>query len=64
MVTYGAMSMQPLTLPTSLLIFKDIQFKGFWLSGRWAKKAGPEGRAKLMDEVAKLYIDGTFTAPQ
>jgi len=64
MVTYGAMSMQPLTLPASLLIFKDIQFKGFWLSGRWAKKAGPEGRAKLMDEVAKLYMDGTFVAPQ
>ncbi|GFH33178.1 predicted protein, partial [Haematococcus lacustris] len=34
LVTYGGMSMQPVTIPTSLLIFKDLQFKGFWLSGR------------------------------
>ena len=33
-VTYGGMSMQPVTLPASLLIFKDITFWGFWLSGR------------------------------
>lgn len=32
-VTYGAMSMQPLAPPTALLIFKDITFKGFWISG-------------------------------
>ena len=60
MVTYGAMSMQPLTLPTSLL----IHFKGFWLSGRWAKNAGPCLRAKLLDAVANLFMDGTFLAPQ
>jgi trans-2-enoyl-CoA reductase len=35
MVTYGGMSMQPVSIPTSLLIFKDLQFRGFWLSGRW-----------------------------
>ena len=33
-VTYGGMSMQPVSVPTALLIFKDISFKGFWLSGR------------------------------
>ena len=32
-VTYGGMSMKPLTVPTSLLIFKDLTCKGFWLSG-------------------------------
>lgn len=32
-VTYGGMSMKPLTIPTSLLIFKDLTCKGFWLSG-------------------------------
>ena len=32
-VTYGAMSMQPLVPPVPLLIFKDITFKGFWISG-------------------------------
>lgn len=33
-VTYGGMSLRPVTMPASLLIFKDIAFKGFWLSGR------------------------------
>ncbi|KAL3151654.1 hypothetical protein ABBQ38_012642 [Trebouxia sp. C0009 RCD-2024] len=32
-VTYGGMSMKPVTIPTSLLIFKDLTCKGFWLSG-------------------------------
>ncbi|GAX77341.1 hypothetical protein CEUSTIGMA_g4787.t1 [Chlamydomonas eustigma] len=32
-VTYGGMSMQPVNIPTSLLIFKNISFRGFWLSG-------------------------------
>ncbi|KAI9795622.1 MAG: mitochondrial 2-enoyl thioester reductase [Piccolia ochrophora] len=32
MVTYGAMAKQPLTLPPSLLIFKNIRFAGFWVS--------------------------------
>eukprot|EP00775_Hariotina_reticulata_P004731 gene4731-4981_t len=32
-VTYGAMSLQPLSPPTALLIFKDIVFRGFWISG-------------------------------
>ena len=33
LVTYGGMSMKPLSIPTSLLIFKDLTCKGFWLSG-------------------------------
>jgi len=33
-VTYGGMSQQPVNIPTSLLIFKDLHFRGFWLSGR------------------------------
>lgn len=27
------MSMKPVTLPTSLFIFKDLHARGFWLSG-------------------------------
>ena len=32
MVTYGGMSMKPVSVPTSLLIFKDLRLRGFWLS--------------------------------
>ena len=34
MVTYGGMSMQPVSIPTGLMIFKDIRAHGFWLSGK------------------------------
>ncbi|KAJ3123400.1 hypothetical protein HK098_001944 [Nowakowskiella sp. JEL0407] len=37
MVTYGAMSKEPIALPTSLFIFKDIQAVGFWMT-RWYKQ--------------------------
>ncbi len=37
MVTYGGMSMQPIPVPSPLLIFKDIRLRGFWLTGGYAK---------------------------
>ena len=37
MVTYGAMSQQPLTVPPGLLIFNDLRLRGFWLTGGYAK---------------------------
>lgn len=30
LVSYGAMSKQPLSLPTSLFIFRDLVCRGFW----------------------------------
>ena len=33
-VTYGGMSRQPLVVPTSALIFKDIRLVGYWMT-RW-----------------------------
>lgn len=32
MVTYKAMSKQPVMLPMGLLIFKDVRFEGFYVS--------------------------------
>ncbi|KAJ1959823.1 mitochondrial 2-enoyl thioester reductase, partial [Dipsacomyces acuminosporus] len=34
LVSYGGMSRQPVALPTSLLLFKDIRARGFWMN-RW-----------------------------
>ena len=47
-VTYGAMSKQPLTIPASMLIFKDIHFHGFWVS-RWAEKHPEDKKATVAD---------------
>jgi trans-2-enoyl-CoA reductase len=32
MVTFGAMSLQPLKIPNGLLIFKDLRFRGIWIN--------------------------------
>jgi len=43
MVTFGAMSLQPLKIPTGLLIFKDLRFRGIWIN-KWYDKATPTER--------------------
>lgn len=57
-VTYGAMSKQPLTIPASMLIFKDIHFHGFWVS-RWAQRH-PEEKKKTVADVLGMTREGTF----
>lgn len=58
MVTYGAMSKQPVALPTGLLIFKDLRFSGFWLS-RWANR-DRKGKKQTVDEILGLIREGKF----
>lgn len=53
MVTYGGMSMQPVTIPTSPFIFNDITLRGFWLT-RWVETHSKESRQKMLDEIAQL----------
>ncbi|KAF1933075.1 enoyl-acyl-carrier-proteinreductase 1 mitochondrial precursor [Didymella exigua CBS 183.55] len=57
-VTYGAMSKQPLTIPASMLIFKDIHFHGFWVS-RWAEQ-NPAEKLEAVAEVLELTRSGEF----
>ena len=45
MVTYGAMSLQPLSIPNGMLIFKNLRFTGFWVN-KWYDAATPEQRAE------------------
>lgn len=63
MVTYGGMSREPVTVATGPLIFKDISFRGFWMT-RWSKENYdvPE-RAKMMKELCQLIEEGKFVAP-
>ncbi|KAM3421181.1 hypothetical protein BST61_g1590 [Cercospora zeina] len=57
-VTYGAMSKQPVQLPMGLLIFKDINFHGFWVS-RWADK-NPQQKEDCVNEILNLTRQGKF----
>ena len=43
LVSYGAMGLQPLKIPTGLLIFKDLRFRGIWIN-KWYDNATLEQR--------------------
>ncbi|KIX02727.1 uncharacterized protein Z518_08669 [Rhinocladiella mackenziei CBS 650.93] len=58
MVTYGAMSKQPVILPASLLIFKEINFNGFWVS-KWSDRH-PDQKKQTVDDVLRLTREGRF----
>ena len=51
MVTFGAMSLQPLKIPNGLLIFKDLRFRGIWIN-KWYDNATMQQR---MDAFRSLF---------
>jgi trans-2-enoyl-CoA reductase len=64
MVTYGGMSMKPVTVPTSALIFRDVQVRGFWYS-RWVRQNehSPQ-RAAMYEELAAMAASGELRPPR
>uniref|UniRef100_A0A7N8WVC9 Enoyl-[acyl-carrier-protein] reductase, mitochondrial n=1 Tax=Mastacembelus armatus TaxID=205130 RepID=A0A7N8WVC9_9TELE len=64
MVTYGGMSKQPVTIPVSALIFKDVKVRGFWIT-QWKKDHSHDARAfrSMVDELCSLIRQGKLTAP-
>ena len=51
LVTFGAMSLQPLKIPNRQLIFKDLRFRGIWIN-KWYDNATIEER---MDAFRPLF---------
>ena len=63
LVTYGGMSREPVIAPTAALIFKDIRFKGFWMT-RWTKENPSSPKRKdMFDELISLIQEGKLKAP-
>jgi len=62
LVTYGAMGRQPLKVPNGLLIFRDLCFRGFWLT-RWLKKAGMAEQRALYQRLADWMTAEKLTQP-
>jgi mitochondrial enoyl-[acyl-carrier protein] reductase / trans-2-enoyl-CoA reductase len=56
-VTYGAMSLRPLTLPNGLLIFKNLHFTGFWVN-KWYEQATAAQRTETFARIFKLAQRG------
>jgi mitochondrial enoyl-[acyl-carrier protein] reductase / trans-2-enoyl-CoA reductase len=57
LVSYGAMSKQPLSLSTSSFIFKNLTCHGFWQS-RWYLERSRAEREKMMEDIAGLIRNG------
>ncbi|XP_067581278.1 enoyl-[acyl-carrier-protein] reductase, mitochondrial isoform X3 [Pseudorca crassidens] len=62
MVTYGGMAKQPVIASVSLLIFKDLKLRGFWLS-QWKKDHSPDQFKELILTLCDLIHRGQLTAP-
>ncbi|MEY3480735.1 MAG: hypothetical protein RIQ71_1510 [Verrucomicrobiota bacterium] len=58
-VTYGAMSKEALKIPNGFLIFRDLDFRGFWLT-RWLRAAARSDRDAVFGEVFRLAARGCF----
>lgn len=59
LVTYGAMSKEALKIPNGFLIFRDLVFRGFWLT-RWLRGAAAEERGAMFGEIFRLAAAGCF----
>merc|ERR1712126_75989 len=62
-VTYGGMSMKPVTMATSHLIFKNLSARGFWLSKWYEKHALSQSRFNMYNYLSNMYADGLLRAP-
>lgn len=57
MVTFGSMSLQPFKLPTGLLIFKDLRFRGIWIN-KWYDSASPAERMEAFGPIFEMAKRG------
>jgi trans-2-enoyl-CoA reductase len=57
LVSFGAMSLQPLKIPTGLLIFKDLRFRGIWIN-KWYDNATPSERMETFQPIFDMARRG------
>jgi len=57
LVSFGAMSLQPLKIPTGLLIFKDLRFRGIWIN-KWYDNATPAQRMEAFQSLFEMAKRG------
>ncbi len=57
LVTFGAMSLQPLKIPNGLLIFKGLRFRGIWIN-KWYDSASKEERMEAFRPLFEMAKRG------
>src|SRR5207253_10851527 len=61
LVSFGAMSLQPLKIPTGFLIFKDLRFRGIWIN-KWYDDATMQERTEAFRQLFKMAKRGLLKA--
>jgi mitochondrial enoyl-[acyl-carrier protein] reductase / trans-2-enoyl-CoA reductase len=61
LVSFGAMSLQPLKIPTGLLIFKDLRFRGIWIN-KWYDNATQVERMETFRPIFEMARRGLLKA--
>jgi NADPH:quinone reductase-like Zn-dependent oxidoreductase len=62
LVNYGAMSGEPCSIAPTLIIFKDITVRGFWLA-KWFRTSTPEQQKEVFGNIIGLIATGKLSAP-
>lgn len=62
MLIYGLMGLEDPKLNIGLMIFKELQIKGFWLTD-WLKRVSPETSRKVAKEVIDFLTSGQIQMP-
>jgi NADPH:quinone reductase-like Zn-dependent oxidoreductase len=62
LVNYGAMSGEPCSLAPTIIIFKDITVRGFWLA-KWYRTAAPERQREVFGTIISLITAGKLSTP-
>ena len=57
LVSFGAMSLQPLKIPTGLFIFKDLRFRGIWIN-HWYDNATMAERMAAFNPLFEMAKRG------
>src|SRR5947207_5463543 len=57
LVSFGAMSLQPLKIPTGLLIFKDLRLRVIWIN-KWYDNARPAERIETFRPIFEMAKRG------
>lgn len=63
MVTYGGMSMQPITVSTSTLVFREISLEGFNIHNFMSNEDNLEENVKMFDEIINWYQSKQLIIP-
>jgi trans-2-enoyl-CoA reductase len=62
LVSFGAMSLLPLKIPTGLFIFKDLRFRGIWIN-HWYDNATMKERMAAFNPIFEMAKRGLLRTP-